>query len=37
MQGVADTVACLQREGRLVQREQNLIDDAFLVMASSAG
>ncbi|KAJ1417073.1 Exportin-1/Importin-beta-like [Sesbania bispinosa] len=37
MKGIADTMACLQREGRLLQGEHNLIAEAFLVMASSAG
>jgi len=37
MQGIADTISCLQREGRLLQGEHNLIGEAFLVMASSAG
>ncbi|XP_058738613.1 protein HASTY 1-like [Vicia villosa] len=37
MKGIADTIACLQREGRLLQGEHNLIGEAFLVMASSAG
>ncbi|KAL2345751.1 hypothetical protein Fmac_007036 [Flemingia macrophylla] len=37
MKGIADTMACLQREGRLLQGEHNLLGEAFLVMASSAG
>ena len=37
MQGIADTMGCLQREGRLLQGEHNLLGEAFLVMASSAG
>ncbi|AES82582.1 putative exportin-1/Importin-beta [Medicago truncatula] len=37
MKGIADTISCLQREGRLLQGEHNLIGEAFLIMASSAG
>ncbi|KAK7258781.1 hypothetical protein RIF29_24367 [Crotalaria pallida] len=37
MKGIADTMACLQREGRLHQGEHNLLGEAFLVMASAAG
>ncbi|KAK7337855.1 hypothetical protein VNO77_18443 [Canavalia gladiata] len=37
MKGIADTMACFQREGRLLQGEHNLLGEAFLVMASSAG
>ncbi|XP_057439439.1 protein HASTY 1 [Lotus japonicus] len=37
MKGIADTMGCLQREGRLLQGEHNLIGESFLVMASSAG
>ncbi|KAG5044348.1 hypothetical protein JHK87_008263 [Glycine soja] len=37
MKGIADTMGCLQREGRLLQGEHNLLGEAFLVMASSAG
>lgn len=37
MKGIADTMACLQRESRLLQGEHNLLGEAFLVMASSAG
>ncbi|XP_004494659.1 protein HASTY 1 [Cicer arietinum] len=37
MKGIADTMSCLQREGRLLQGEHNLIGEAFLIMASSAG
>ncbi|XP_061348450.1 protein HASTY 1 isoform X2 [Gastrolobium bilobum] len=37
MKGIADTMACLQREGRLHRGEHNILGEAFLVMASSAG
>ncbi|KAH7571973.1 hypothetical protein JRO89_XS04G0177000 [Xanthoceras sorbifolium] len=37
MKGIADTMAYLQREGRLLRAEHNLLGEAFLVMASSAG
>ena len=37
MQGIADTMAYLQREGRLLRGEHNLLGEAFLVMASAAG
>ncbi|KAA3487311.1 protein HASTY 1-like isoform X1 [Gossypium australe] len=37
MKGIADMMACLQREGRLLCSELNLIGEAFLVMASTAG
>ncbi|XP_054802202.1 protein HASTY 1 isoform X2 [Prosopis cineraria] len=37
MKGIADTMACLQKEGRLLQGEHNLLGEAFLVMASAAG
>ncbi|KAK4850574.1 hypothetical protein QYF36_007942 [Acer negundo] len=37
MKGIADTMAYLQREGRLLRGEHNLLGEAFLVMASSAG
>ncbi|KAK8468735.1 hypothetical protein PHAVU_006G097400 [Phaseolus vulgaris] len=37
MKGIADTMACLQREGCLLQSEHNLLGEAFLVMASSSG
>ncbi|KAL5156055.1 Protein HASTY 1 [Glycine soja] len=37
MKGIADTMGCLQREGRLLQGEHNLLGEAFLVMSSSAG
>ena len=36
-QGIADTMAYLQGEGRLLRGEHNLLGEAFLVMASSAG
>ncbi|KAG4111520.1 hypothetical protein ERO13_D13G109200v2 [Gossypium hirsutum] len=35
--GIADMMACLQREGRLLRSEHNLLGEAFLVMASTAG
>ncbi|KAK7355295.1 hypothetical protein VNO80_14548 [Phaseolus coccineus] len=35
--GIADTMACLQREGCLLHSEHNLLGEAFLVMASSSG
>lgn len=34
---IADTVASLQGEGRLLRGEHNLLGEAFLVMASTAG
>ncbi|GMJ11206.1 HASTY, HASTY 1 [Hibiscus trionum] len=37
MKGIADTMAYLQREGRLLRGEHNLLGEAFLVMASAAG
>ncbi|KAE9615987.1 hypothetical protein Lalb_Chr04g0261021 [Lupinus albus] len=37
MKGIADTMACLQREGRLHQGEHNILGEAFLVMGSAAG
>ncbi|PPS05060.1 hypothetical protein GOBAR_AA15608 [Gossypium barbadense] len=37
MKGIADKMACLQREGRLLRSEHNLLGEAFLVMASTAG
>ncbi|QCD77691.1 exportin-5 [Vigna unguiculata] len=37
MKGIADTMACLQRDGCLLQGEHNLLGEAFLVMASSSG
>ncbi|KAI4301872.1 hypothetical protein L6164_035110 [Bauhinia variegata] len=37
MKGIADTMASLQREGRLLQGEHNILGEAFLVMASTAG
>ncbi|XXG80699.1 hypothetical protein AAC387_Pa09g1507 [Persea americana] len=37
MKGIADTMAYLQGEGRLLRAEHNLLGEAFLVMASSAG
>ncbi|XP_073009177.1 protein HASTY 1 isoform X1 [Typha latifolia] len=37
MKGIADTMSYLQGEGRLLRGEHNLLGEAFLVMASSAG
>lgn len=37
MKGIADTMAYLQKEGRLLRAEHNLLGEAFLVMASAAG
>ncbi|KAF9605389.1 hypothetical protein IFM89_016966 [Coptis chinensis] len=37
MKGMADTMAYLQSEGRLLRAEHNLLGEAFLVMATSAG
>ncbi|XP_022719250.1 protein HASTY 1 [Durio zibethinus] len=37
MKGIADTMAYLQGEGCLLRGEHNLLGEAFLVMASSAG
>ncbi|XLR59368.1 hypothetical protein S83_010040 [Arachis hypogaea] len=37
MQGIANTIGCLQREGCLLRGEHNLLGEAFLVMASVAG
>ncbi|KAM7277793.1 hypothetical protein ACFE04_004927 [Oxalis oulophora] len=37
MKGIADTMAYLQREGSLLRSEHNLLGEAFLVMACSAG
>ncbi|WOK94722.1 protein HASTY 1 [Canna indica] len=37
MKGIADTMAYLQGEGRLLRGEHNLLGEAFLIMASSAG
>lgn len=37
MKGIADTMALLQAEGRLLRGEHNLLGEAFLVMSSSAG
>lgn len=36
-QNIADTMAYLQGEGRLLRGEHNHLCEAFLVMASSAG
>ncbi|KAK6804860.1 hypothetical protein RDI58_002644 [Solanum bulbocastanum] len=35
--GIADTMALLQKEGRLLRGEHNLLGEAFLIMASAAG
>uniref|UniRef100_A0A7C9EEZ9 Uncharacterized protein n=1 Tax=Opuntia streptacantha TaxID=393608 RepID=A0A7C9EEZ9_OPUST len=37
MKGIADTMAHLQNEGRLLRGEHNLLGEAFLIMASAAG
>ncbi|KAA8545010.1 hypothetical protein F0562_019773 [Nyssa sinensis] len=37
MKGIADTMAYLQKEHRLLRGEHNLLGEAFLVMASAAG
>ncbi|XP_010245372.1 PREDICTED: protein HASTY 1 isoform X2 [Nelumbo nucifera] len=37
MKVIADTMGYLQREGRLLRGEHNLLGEAFLVMASAAG
>ncbi|KAG8369530.1 hypothetical protein BUALT_Bualt14G0023100 [Buddleja alternifolia] len=37
MKGIASTMTYLQNEGVLLRAEQNLLGEAFLVMASSAG
>ncbi|KAL6544068.1 histone deacetylase [Orobanche gracilis] len=37
LQGIASTMSYLQTEGVLLRAEQNLLGEAFLVMASSAG
>ncbi|XP_051115306.1 protein HASTY 1 [Andrographis paniculata] len=37
MKGIASTMTYLQTEGVLLRAEQNLLGEAFLVMASSAG
>lgn len=37
MKGMADTMAYLQREDRLLRGEHNLLGEAFLIMASAAG
>ncbi|XP_050384104.1 protein HASTY 1 [Argentina anserina] len=37
MKGIADTMAYLQKEGRLLRGEHNLLGEAFLIMASAAG
>lgn len=37
MKGIADMMAHLQNEGRLLRGEHNLLGEAFLIMASAAG
>ncbi|XP_052193214.1 protein HASTY 1 isoform X2 [Diospyros lotus] len=37
MKEIADTMAHLQKEGRLLRAEHNLLGEAFMVMASAAG
>lgn len=37
MKGIADTMMYLQTEGVLLRGEQNILGEAFLIMASSAG
>ncbi|KAG6487021.1 protein HASTY 1-like [Zingiber officinale] len=37
MKGIADTMAYLQGEGRLLRGEHNILGEAFLVMAASSG
>lgn len=37
LQGIADTMMYLQTEGVLLRAEQNILGEAFLIMASSAG
>lgn len=37
MKGIADTMMYLQTEGVLLRAEQNILGEAFLIMASSAG
>ncbi|KAL5566976.1 hypothetical protein UlMin_030140 [Ulmus minor] len=37
MKGIADTMAYLKREGSLLRGEHNLLGEAFLIMASTAG
>lgn len=37
MQGIADTMAYLQKEGRLLRGEHNLLAEAFLIIASASG
>lgn len=36
-QEIAETMTNMQREGRLLRGEHNLLGEAFLVMASAAG
>lgn len=37
LQGIADTMMYLQTEGVLLRAEQNILGEAFLIMASTAG
>ncbi|XP_074571576.1 protein HASTY 1 [Curcuma longa] len=37
MKGIADTMAYLQGEGRLLRGEHNILGEAFLLMAASSG
>ncbi|KAL9272187.1 HASTY 1-like protein [Drosera capensis] len=37
MKGIADTMAYLQNEGRLLRGEHNLLGEGFLIIASAAG
>ncbi|KAF5740577.1 ARM repeat superfamily protein isoform 1 [Tripterygium wilfordii] len=37
MKGIADTMALLQRQGCLLRGEHNILGEAFLVMATTAG
>ncbi|CAN0897581.1 Protein HASTY 1, partial [Linum grandiflorum] len=37
MKGIADTMGYMQTEGRLLRSEHNILGEAFIVMASSAG
>ncbi|KAK6911461.1 Exportin-1/Importin-beta-like [Dillenia turbinata] len=37
MKGIAETMARLQREERLLRSEHNILGEAFLIMASAAG
>ncbi|KAI3979056.1 hypothetical protein MKX01_016231 [Papaver californicum] len=37
MKGIAETMDCLQKEGRLLRGEHNILGEALLVIASAAG